>query len=516
MAVKTIFSEKILVVDFGSQTAHLIKRRLKDLGILAELIDPDDALRFASLSQGKPSGLIFSGGPSSVYESAVPSIDRKIFSLKIPILGICYGWQLMAHLLGGEVESGDKEYGPTILTISNFKNLFYGLPTPTKVIESHGDTVKKMPPGFISLARTETVKFAAVVNLEKKFYGVQFHPEAYHSDHGTEILKNFATIVCNLALNPQKLNIEEIIEEIKEKVGNKKVIGAISGGTDSAVAGALVAKAIGGNFIPFFVDSGLMREETIERIKKDFLKVLGLPVEIISARDLFLARLKGVTDPEEKRKKIGALYIELFERELKKHKDVKYLLQGTTYADFIHSQGSKRSAHIKSHHNVGGLPKNMKFKLLEPLRYFYTDQVREIGIKIGLPRDIIYQQPYPGPGHAVRIVGEVTKERLAQQIQADGIVVEELKKSGWYKKVFQCWSVMTGVNSTAVKGDGRFYGEVVAVRIVNSKDRMSAEIARIPYKILEKIASRIVNEVPNVSRVVYDITSKPPATMEWE
>lgn len=514
MQDKIINKSKIFVVDFGGQTAHLITRRLKDLGVESELIDPDEVLKVC-LKQ-KPEGLIFSGGPASVYEIGAPTIDKKIFEIGIPILGICYGWQLMAHLLGGEVESGDKEYGPTVLTVDEFKSLFYGLPSYTKVIESHGDTVKKMPPGFIALAKTETVKYAAVENKQKKFWGVQFHPEAHHSEHGFQMLANFATRVCGLSLRPEKLNIDEMISEIKEKVGNKKVIGAFSGGTDSAVAGALVAKAIGKNFVPFFVDSGLMREETIGRIKKDFPKVLGVGVEIIPARDLFLSRLKGVTDPEEKRKKIGTLYIELFEREMKKHKDVKYLLQGTTYADFIHSQGSKRSAHIKSHHNVGGLPKDMKLKLLEPLRYFYTDQVREIGVKIGLPRDMVYQQPFPGPGHAVRIVGEVTKERLAQQVQADMIVVNELRKSGWYKKVFQCWSVMTGTNSTGVKGDERFYGEVVAVRIVNSKDRMSAEIARVPFPILEKIASRIVNEVPNVSRVVYDITSKPPATMEWE
>ena len=513
MVAKTTHSN-ILVVDFGGQTAHLITRRLKDLGIESSLVDPDDVL--AVCSKSKPSGLIFSGGPASVYEIKAPTIDPKIFSLGIPILGICYGWQLMAHLMGGEVESGNKEYGPTILTISKFDSIFYGLPKFTKVIESHGDTVKKMPKGFSVLANTETVKFAAVEDKNKKFYGFQFHPEAFHSEKGIEMLKNFSTRVCSLSLHPQKLDVEEMITQIKEKVGNKKVIGAFSGGTDSAVAGALVAKAIGKNFIPFFVDSGLMREETIGRIKKDFPKVLGVGIEIIPARDLFLSRLKGITDPEEKRKAVGKLYIELFEREMKKHKDVKYLLQGTTYADFIHSQGSKRSAHIKSHHNVGGLPKNMKLKLLEPLRYFYTDQVREIGLKLKLPKDMVFQQPFPGPGHAVRIVGEVTKERLAQQVQADGIVVGELRKSGWYKKVFQCWSVMTGTNSTGVKGDGRFYGEVVAVRIVNSKDRMTAEISRVPFEILEKIASRIVNEVPNVSRVVYDITSKPPATMEWE
>lgn len=505
---------QIFVVDFGSQTAHLITRRLKDLGVSSDLIDPDDAYRICL--KEKPAGIIFSGGPASVYEKNAPSINTKIFTLNIPILGICYGWQLMARLLGGEVRVGNKEYGPTSLYISNFKNLFYGLPSITKVIESHGDTVETMPAGFEALASTETVQFAAVENVSQKFYGVQFHPEAYHTKHGIETLQNFATRICNLDLHPQKLDVNKMILEIKEKVGRKKVIGAFSGGTDSAVAGILTAKAVGKQFMPVFVDSGLMREETLARIENDFPEILGVPVEIVNARKEFLANLKGVIDPEEKRKAIGALYIDIFERETKKQKDIKYLLQGTTYADFIHSQGSRRSAHIKSHHNVGGLPKNMKLKLLEPLRYFYTDQVRQIGLSLGLPKDVVHQQPFPGPGHAVRIVGEVTKDRLAKQVQADNIVVEEMKRSGWYEKVFQCWSVMTGVNSTAIKGDGRFYGEIVAVRALNSKDRMSAEPAHIPYKVLSKIASRIVNEVPGISRVVYDITSKPPATMEWE
>lgn len=504
----------IIVIDFGSQTAHLITRRLKDLGIESKLINPEFALKI--IEKEKPEGIIFSGGPSSVYEKGAPTIDVKIFKLGIPILGICYGWQLMAHLLGGRVEAGKKEYGPTRLEISNFTVLFYGLPSFTKVIESHGDTVTKLPKGFRVSASTESVELAAVENLKDKFFGVQFHPEAQHSVHGSDILKNFATRICNLALIPQKISTDLLIDEVKEKVGSKKVIGAFSGGTDSAVAGVLVAKAIGKNFIPVFIDSGLMREETLNRIKKDFPKVLGTKVIIVNAREEFLKKLKGVVDPEQKRKVIGKLYIDLFEREMKKYPGIKYLLQGTTYADFIHSQGTKHSAHIKSHHNVGGLPKDMKLKLLEPLRYFYTDQVREIGLSLKMPKDMVFQQPFPGPGHAVRIMGEVTPARLAQEVQADGIVVEELMRAGWYEKVFQCWAIMTGTNSTAVKGDGRFYGEVVAIRVVHSKDRMSAEIARIPFEILEKIAQRIVNEVPNVSRVVYDITSKPPATMEWE
>jgi GMP synthase (glutamine-hydrolysing) len=505
---------EILVIDFGSQTAHLITRRLKDLGISSVLVDPSNA--YQQCIKIKPNGIIFSGGPTSVYEKGAPTINLKIFDLKIPILGICYGWQLMAYLLKGKVEAGNKEYGPTTLNILNFKNIFYGLPKVTKVIESHGDSVIKVPSGFEILASTETVKYAAVFNEKKKFYGVQFHPEAYHSVDGIEMFKNFATRVCGLGLKPQKLNIDEIIKEIKEKVGNKKVIGAFSGGTDSLVAGMLTAKAIGKNFMPFFVDSGLMREDTLERIEKEFPKMLGVKVKIIHARPLFLQVLKGIKDPEAKRKAIGKLYIDLFEKEIYSQKNVKYLLQGTTYADFIHSQGTKHSAHIKSHHNVGGLPKNMKLTLLEPLRFYYTDEVRKIGLNLHLPRKAVFQQPFPGPGHAVRIMGEVTKERLAMQVLTDTIVVDELKKANWYEKVFQSFPILTGANSTAIKGDGRFYGEVVAIRILSSKDRMSAEPVNIPYKIIKKIASRIVNEVPNVSRVVYDITSKPPATMEWE
>lgn len=504
----------IIIVDFGSQTTHLISRRLKDLGIESKIIDPNNCL--SEIKKLSPAGIILSGGPSSVYEKDAPTISKEIFSKGLPILGICYGWQLMSHLLGGNVKEGKKEYGPVKLSVSDFSNLFYGLPNDFIVFQSHGDTVFKAPKGFDVLAQTSSVKYAAVSDHENKLFGVQFHPEMHHTDHGSEILRNFATKICNLPLKPAETDPYEIINEIKEKVGNKKVIGAFSGGTDSAVAGTLVAKAIGKNFIPVYIDSGLMREETLQRIKNVFPKILGVQVKIINAKKEFLRALVGVSDPEEKRKKIGHLYIKLFEEEMKKEKHAKYLLQGTTYADFIHSQGTKRSAKIKSHHNVGGLPEKLNFKLLEPLRYFYTDQVREIGTKLKLPKDVVYQQPFPGPGHAVRIIGEITKERLKKQITADKIVVEEMRNTGWYDKVFQCTSILTGVNSTAVKGDARFYGEVVALRIVNSKDRMTADFAKVPYDVLERIATRIVNEVPQVSRVVYDITSKPPATMEWE
>lgn len=511
---QNIPEKAILIVDFGSQTTHLISRRLKDIGIQPAIVDPDEIM--SAVHQFKPAGIILSGGPASVYEKNAPNITKKIFELGLPLLGICYGWQLIAYLLGGNVEPGKEEYGPAHLQITDFSNLLYGLPDSSQVFESHGVTVMKVPPGFRILGSTEDVKYAAVGNPSRHIYGVQFHPEASHTKHGTWIFKNFVTRICNLPLKTEKLNVDGMIKEIKEKVGNRKVIGAFSGGTDSAVAGVLTARAVGKQFMPFYIDSGLMREETLGRIKNEFPKVLGVKVRVINARKEFLEALKGVTEPEQKRKIIGGLYIKLFEQEMTKDSSIEFLMQGTTYADFIHSQGSKRSAHIKSHHNVGGLPKDMKLHLLEPLRYYYTDQVRKIGLKLGMPRDMVYQQPFPGPGHAVRIMGEVTAERLKKQVQADNIVVEEMKKGGWYSKVFQCWSIMTGINTTAVKGDGRFYGEVVAIRAFTSKDRMTVDWARVPYQLLARMSTRIVNEVPGISRVVYDITTKPPATMEWE
>lgn len=504
----------IAIIDFGSQTAHLIGRRLRDLGIAVEYVEPEDAV--ATIARLSPAGIIFSGGPSSVYEQGAPTIDTKIFDLGLPVLGICYGWQLMARLLGGEVKSGKKEYGPTQFRKLSESLLLHNLPAVSKVFESHGDTVAKMPNEFHIIGSTEDVTIAAAADEERKLYGVQFHPEMHHTQYGKKILGNFATRICNLPVKYVRINTNALINEIRETVGDAEVIGAFSGGTDSVVAGALVAKAVGKQFVPVYIDSGFMRADTLGRIENDFPAILGLPVKVIHAKEEFLSRLQGVADPESKRKVIGKLYIELFERELQYHPRAKFLLQGTTYADFIHSQGTKLSAHIKSHHNVGGLPKDMKLKLLEPIRYYYTDQVRKIGSRLGLPKDMVFQQPFPGPGHAVRIIGEITPKRLEQQILADMIVVDELKKSGWYDRVFQCWSIMTGTNSTAVKGDGRFFGEVVAVRIIDSKDRMTAGWVRLPYNVLSKISTRIVNEVPDVSRVVYDITTKPPATMEWE
>ncbi len=504
----------MLIIDFGSQTCHLISRRIRDLGVETKIVYPKDALQ--EIKKINPQGIIFSGGPSSVYENGAPSIDTRIFSLSIPILGICYGWQLIAHLLAGKVESGKKEYGPAKLKITNFDNLFYGFPEQTSVWESHGDTVIKAPYSFSVIASTDAVSFAAVKHVKENIYGVQFHPESSHTEKGQLLFSNFISRICRIPLVPKKINTEEMIQLIKEKVGKRMVIGAFSGGTDSVVAGALVAKAIGKQFIPVYIESGLMRGGTVERIRTVFPKILNMSVKVVEAKKEFLHALKGIVDPEQKRKTIGKLYIQLFEKELKKHPEAHFLMQGTTYADFIHSKGTKHAAHIKSHHNVGGLPTEMKMELLEPLKYYYTDQVRQIGLQIGLPKDVVFQQPFPGPGHAVRILGEVTRERLAKQIHADAVLVDELKKSKWYSKVFQCWTILTNAKSTAVKGDARFFGDVVAIRVVHSKDRMSADWVDLPYKVLQRISTRIVNEVPGVSRVVYDITTKPPATMEWE
>lgn len=512
--VKQNFKTFIIIVDFGSQTCHLISRRIRDLGVETKIIDPKEALK--AIERYNPKGIIFSGGPSSVYENGAPTIDKRILTLPIPVLGICYGWQLIAHLLGGKVESGKKEYGPANLATSDFDTLFYGFPKQTPVWESHGDTVIKAPKDFSILGSTDTVSFAAVKHSSKNIYGVQFHPESSHTEKGQLLFNNFITRICRIPLTPKKIKTDEMIQQIKEQVGNRIVIGAFSGGTDSVVAGALVAKAIGKKFIPVYIESGLMRSGTVERIRTEFPKILGMRVTVIEAKKEFLSALKGVVDPEQKRKTIGKLYVQLFEKELVKYPKAHFLMQGTTYADFIHSKGTKNAAHIKSHHNVGGLPSEMKLELLEPLKYYYTDQVRQIGLQIGLPKDVVFQQPFPGPGHAVRILGEVTSERLAKQVQADAVLVDEMKKSKWYHRVFQCWTILTDSKSTAVKGDARFFGDVVAIRIVNSKDRMSADWVDLPYAVLQRISTRIVNEVPGVSRVVYDITTKPPATMEWE
>ncbi|MDO8461104.1 MAG: glutamine-hydrolyzing GMP synthase, partial [bacterium] len=456
----------------------------------------------------------------------------------------CYGLQLTSHLLGGKVVPGKKEYGPATLKLkvkSEKLKVAKDLPKTFVVWMSHGDEVVKLPKGFQTIGSTEHVPFAFVQDAKRKIFGLQFHPEVEHTEWGITILKNFLAVchpefisgslpagrqVVSFLKNEMLKQVQHdnykivsIIEGIKQAVGNKYVIGAVSGGVDSTVAGLLTAKAIGKRFIPVYVENGLMREGTRQHVEKIFSKHHVKPI-VVDAIGETLKRLKGITDPERKRKIIGNFYIEIFEQKmrefLKSKLPVKFLLQGTIYSDVIESKGTKHAAKIKSHHNVGGLPKNMKLKLLEPLRHFYKDEVRAIGRQLGLPDEFVQRQVFPGPGYAIRIRGEVTKERLEKEKQADKIVLEELEKAEWLSKVYMSFPILTGALSTAVKGDGRAFSEVVALRIIESKDVMTSNWARLPYDILQKISSRIVNEVPGISRVVYDITTKPPATMEWE
>lgn len=484
------------------------------MGVKSLIVEPEKAIKEIK-TQG-PKGIIFSGGPSSVYATNSPTIDKEIFNFHLPILGICYGQQLLGLLLGGKIKSGKiKEYGPALISILK-SPLFKNIQTPRfQVWMSHGDEIVVLPKGFTIIAQSENIKAAAISDEKRKIYAVQFHPEVQHTKYGNEILKNFLNI-CDEKPDISEINIGKIIEGIKETVGDKKVIMAFSGGTDSFVAGVLIARAIGKQMIPVYVDSGLMREDSLNNVKKIFPKITHIQPKVLKARKIFLQKLRGIIDPETKRKTIGKLYVDLFNEIAEKQKGVKFLGQGTTYADFIHSKGTKYSALIKSHHNVGGLPKKMKLKLLEPVRYFYTDQIRQIGKKLNLPKEVIYQQPFPGPGFAVRILGEVTEERLSRLKIADQIVVNEINKAGLKDEIFQYFAILTNTKSTAIKGDGRFYGEIIAIRAYTTKDRMTADWAKIPYNILQKISTRIVNEVPDVSRVVYDITTKPPATMEWE
>ncbi len=504
----------ILIVDFGSQTAHLIGRRLRQLGVSVSYVDPEDV--FSAIETHKPTGIILSGGPDFVDREGSPTVPKKLFELGIPVLGICYGWQLMSYRLGGDGRITAKEFGPETLHITKPVDIFKLPERDFTVIVSHGYTVTKAPPGFEIVGSTDKVEFTAGYDAKRKLYGIQFHPEAHHTQYGTELLKNFVHDVCGETITPMTLDPGKIIEDIRVAVGNKKVICAVSGGVDSTVAAFLIGQAIGKNLIPVYVDSGLMRPETDRRVRYIFTKLIAADLRIVDAKKRFLAALAGITDPELKRKTIGKLYIDIFQEEALKHKDAQFLGQGTIYSDVIESKGSKHASHIKSHHNVGGLPKDLPFRLIEPLRNYYKDEVRELGRLAGLPEDIVMQQPFPGPGFAVRIRGEVTADRLKQVILADSIVVEELMNAKLYSSLFQCFAIMTGAYSTAVKGDERAFAEVVGIRAYESNDVMTSQWAKIPYDMLGKISSRIVNEVPNVSRVVYDITTKPPATMEWE
>lgn len=508
----------IVVIDFGSQTTHLIARRIKDLGVPVTIIEPK---KFRSNMFPEPEGIIMSGGPSSVYEEGAPSIDPSIFSLGIPLLGICYGLQLMSHLNGGNVVAGRKEYGPVKVELTmkgREATICKGVSSKFTAWMSHGDEIVKVPSGMKVFGHTKNMKYAIVGDVKKKMYGLQFHPEVEHTDFGNQLLRNFLAI-CDVKTTSQSVAINSLVDQIKETVGDDFVIGAVSGGVDSTVAAVLTAMAVGKKFYPIYVDNGLMRHDAREHVEKIFDHI-GIKPIIVDAKAEMLVLLSGIKDSEEKRKVIGRHYIAIFERELEKleSRGIKptFLMQGTIYSDVIESKGTRHSAKIKSHHNVGGLPKHMKMKLLEPLREFYKDEVRTIGLKLSLPKEFVYKQPFPGPGYAVRIRGVITEKRLSMEEKADRIIMEELARAKLLDRVFISFPVLTGAMSTAVKGDGRSFSEVVALRVVESSDIMTSTWSRLPYDLLQTISSRIINEVPDVSRVVYDISTKPPATMEWE
>ncbi|BCD60646.1 MULTISPECIES: glutamine-hydrolyzing GMP synthase [unclassified Nitratiruptor] len=511
----------IVILDFGSQYTQLIARRLREVGVYCEIypfFEPIENIRAK-----KPQGIILSGGPASVYEPEAPRVDKKIYELGVPVLGICYGMQLITVDFGGQVVRAlEHEYGKAKLYFDPVHGkicpLFEGTKDGQIVWMSHGDKVIELPQGFVRVAHTDNSPYAAIANEEKKIYALQFHPEVSHSQEGQKILENFARKICGVT-NKWDMGhfAKEQIEKIRQRVGEDKVLCALSGGVDSSVVTALLYEAIGEKLIPVFVDNGLLREGEREKVEYVFKNMLKVPLIVVDAKERFLNALQGVTDPEQKRKIIGHTFIEVFEEEAKKHTDVKYLAQGTLYPDVIESVSVKGpSETIKSHHNVGGLPEWMQFELIEPLRELFKDEVRKLGLELGLPREMVYRHPFPGPGLAIRILGEVNEEALELVRKADTILLEEIKAHGLYEKLWQSFAVLLNVKSVGVMGDKRTYENTVALRIVESSDGMTATFAHIPHDLLELISNRIINEVDGINRVVYDITSKPPGTIEWE
>jgi GMP synthase (glutamine-hydrolysing) len=511
--------EQIVMLDFGSQYTQVIARRIRECNVYSVILAHDTpAVEIAALA---PRGIILSGGPSSVYAKDAPLPDRNIFALGVPVLGICYGVQLFAQFLGGRVEKGLKrEYGKGVLTVKDAScMLFRNLPKRLQVWNSHGDKLTKLPRGFKSVAVTENSEYAAIENRARKFFGLQFHPEVVHTPRGREIIANFVHGICGCGKNWTMRNyVERAVEEIRARVGTEEVILGLSGGVDSSVAAALLHKAIGGQLTCIFVNNGLLRGREAEVVREVFGRNFKIKLQYEDAAKLFLKRLKGVTEPERKRKIIGKTFIEVFQNATRRAGQAKFLAQGTLYPDVIESVpiDGNPAALIKSHHNVGGLPKKMKFALVEPLKCLFKDEVRQLGIELGLPKEIVMRQPFPGPGLAVRILGEVTPERCAILRNADAIVVEEMKSNGLYYKIWQSFAVLLPVRSVGVMGDERTYDYTIAIRAVESQDGMTADWVKLPYALLEKLASRIINEVKGVNRCVFDITSKPPGTIEWE
>ena len=510
--------ETIVVIDFGSQYSMLIARRIRECHVYCEIVSYDAP--WEKIAPLNPRGFILSGGPASVYEHGAPLAPTYIYESHLPVMGICYGMQVIASQLGGRVSPGEKhEYGHAILHISDDNcPLLANLVSPLHIWMSHGDQIVEIPPGFKSLAYTENSPNAVISNGEDIF-GLQFHPEVAHTPQGKNILGNFVYQICGCQGNwtPSRF-MAESIDKIREQVGKGKVICALSGGVDSAVTATLIYRAIGDNLTCFFINNGLLRREEPERVLNTFQRNFKMDIVYVDASERFLERLRKVVDPEMKRRVIGKEFIEVFEEEAAKLGKVDFLAQGTLYPDVIESTtaGTKAAAKIKSHHNVGGLPTIMKFTLIEPLRHLFKDEVRELGMALDLPEDMIWRQPFPGPGLAIRIIGEVTKEKLEVLRAADWIVMNEIKKAKLYRQLWQSFAVLTDVKSVGVMGDYRTYGYLIAVRAINSNDAMTADWSRLPYDLLARISDRIVNEVANVNRVVYDITSKPPATIEWE
>jgi GMP synthase (glutamine-hydrolysing) len=512
-------SEQIVILDFGSQYTQVIARRVRECQVFSTILRYDTPAR--QIAGLNPSGLILSGGPSSVYAPDAPLPDPRIFRLGIPVLGICYGVQLLAQFLGGKVEKGLKrEYGKGTLTVRQRQcPLFARLPATLQVWNSHGDKLTRPPHGFRPVATTENSDYAAIEHPAKRMYGLQFHPEVVHTPRGKEILFNFVHGICGCGRDwTMHRYVDQAVAQIRQQVGRERVILGLSGGVDSSVAAALLHKAVGDQLTCIFVNNGVLRAREAETVQEVFGRHFRIRLHYEDASRLFLRPLKGVTDPERKRKVIGRTFIETFQAATKRAGKARFLAQGTLYPDVIESVpiGGNPAAMIKSHHNVGGLPKKMKFELVEPLKCLFKDEVRQLGLELGLPKEIVFRQPFPGPGLAVRILGEVTAERLAILRNADRIVVDEMKRSGWYYKVWQSFAVLLPVRSVGVMGDERTYDYTIAVRVVESQDGMTADWVKLPYALLEKLSTRVINEVKGVNRCVFDITSKPPGTIEWE
>ncbi len=522
--MESLSRQMLVILDFGSQYSELIARRIRETQVYSEVLSYRTTI--AQIKQLNPQGIILSGGPNSVYDANAPQCDPGIWDLGIPILGVCYGMQLMVQQLGGSVERAERgEYGKASLVIDDPTDLLTNVEDGTTMWMSHGDSVKQLPEGFEVLAHTENTPCAAIANHEKQLYGVQFHPEVVHSIGGQALIRNFVYHICECEPTwTMAAFVEQATREIRAKVGDKRVLLALSGGVDSSTLAFLLHKAIGDRLTCMFIDQGFMRKNEPERLVKLFHEQFHIPVVHVKARDRFLVKIAGITDPEEKRKRIGHEFIRVFEEESKRLGPFDYLAQGTLYPDVIESAdtnvdpktGERVAVKIKSHHNVGGLPKDLRFKLIEPLRKLFKDEVRKVGKSIGLPEEIINRHPFPGPGLAIRILGEVTEERLEILRDADHIVRQEINRQGVYSKFWQAFAVLLPIRSVGVMGDQRTYAYPIVLRFVSSEDGMTADWSRVPYDFLETISNRIVNEVPGVNRVVYDVTSKPPGTIEWE